>query len=102
MSNYSDIADGLRTVLEAGVTDLSVFSFVPDAVNSFPAVVIVPETIDVEITFGGNSIEPSFRCIFLTASGDAESGFSTMYDYLDPTESNKSVIAAGRRDNPVH
>ena len=95
-SNYRNIADGLVTVLEATITNLKAFAFPPDVVNHFPAAVVLPQAIDVEIAFGGNSFEADLRVVFLVASGDTPSGFQALYDHIDPTETGKSLVAAIR------
>jgi hypothetical protein len=100
MSNYSDLVDGLKTVLRDNVTELKVFDYPPATVNSFPAAVILPEPIDVELTFGGNSFDAEFRVIVLLSKGDDSEGFRSLYDLIDPTTANKSVIKAVR-DNPT-
>ena len=95
-SNYRNAADGLVTVLEANITNLKAFPFPPASINHFPAAVVLPEPIDTEIAFGGNSFAADFRVIFLVSSGDDFSGAQALYDHLDPTQANMSLIAAIR------
>ena len=101
MSNYSDAAAGLKTVITAGMagfTSAQVYDHPVPTVNAFPAFIILPEPLDLEIAFAGNSFEGSFRVIVLVCSADDVTGFSNLYDIIDPTESTKSIIAAVRAD----
>lgn len=100
--SYRDIANGLVTVLEANVTGLKAFAYPPDTVNHFPCAVILPEPVDTEIAFQGNTYEAAFRVIILVASGDVAEGFIKLYDLLDPTLANKSIIAAVRADQTLN
>jgi len=101
MSNFSDAAAGLATTLEANVNGLKAFGYPVDSVNHFPSVVILPEPVDVEIAFGGNTFTGRFRAVFLLASADSAEGFTQIYDYIDPTETNKSIVAAVRADRTL-
>ena len=98
MSAYRDIAEGLKTVLENNIPGLKAFAYPPDSINSFPAAAILPDPIDTEIAFEGNTFTCRFRIVFLVTSGDSAEGFLKLYDYIDPTEANKSVIKAVRTD----
>ena len=101
MSNLSDIMGGIQTVLTNGITDVMAHQYLPDAVNHFPAVLIVPDGIfDPELAFGGNSFRFRFRLICLIVSEDSKEGFAQLMDYIDPTTANKSVIKA-IRDAPT-
>ena len=102
MSAYRDIADGLATVLQNNIINLKAFAYPPDTVNHFPAAVVLPEAIDTEIAFEGNTFEAELRVIFLVSSGDVAEGFIQLYDHIDPTESNKSLIAAVRADTTLN
>lgn len=96
MSNYSDIAAGLVTILQNGVTGLHAYNHPVDSVHEFPAAVLLPEAFDPEIAFGGNTFEAAIRVVVLVASGDTAEGFAALYDHMDPTEANKSFIKAVR------
>ena len=103
MSDYSEAAAGLKTVLEANITGfpgVQVYD-IPEKPNSFPAFVILPDTFDPEIVIQGNSFEASLRVIILVCSADNLTGFSDLYDIIDPTESTKSIIAAVRADQTL-
>ena len=101
-SNFRNIADGLVTVLEANITNLKAFPFPPASINHFPAAVVVPEPVDTEVAFGGNSFEADFRVIFLVSSGDDFSGAQALYDHLDPTQANMSLVKAVRTDRTLN
>lgn len=100
MSNFSDIAAGLVTTLEANITNLKGFDYPVDSVNSFPAAVVLPDNVDLLTSFN-NSFQANFRIIFLVTSADDASGFRRLYDYIDPTESNKGFRAAIDADNTL-
>jgi len=102
VSAYRDIAEGLKTVLEANISGLKAFAYPPDSINSFPAAAILPEPIDTEIALQGNSFTCKFRIVFLVASGDSAEGFLNLYDYIDPTATNQSVIKAVRTDTTLN
>jgi hypothetical protein len=103
VSDYSDIVDGLQTVLEAAIPGLHVYNHPVDGANEFPAAIILPEDLDMRIAFTGNTFEGSLRVVFLiSAGGDTEDGFTQLYDYIDPTEANKSVTKAVRDDGNLN
>lgn len=94
MSNYSDIFGGIKNKLEANVTNLKVMEHPPESVNHFPAVLITPEPMDPTIAFGGNSFEADFRLTVLVSSADSPSGWTQLFDMIDPTTANRSIIKA--------
>ena len=98
MSNLSDIISGLSTVLEATITGLQTFDFPAASVQQFPAAVILPDTIDPEVAFGGNTFKGTLRVVYLVQSGDEASGFASLYNAVDPTAANVSVVKAVRTD----
>ena len=100
MSNWSDAIDGLGTVVQNGVTGVHAYNHPTDSVEGVPAVVVLPETMDPELAFGGNSFEGTLRLVVLIAAGDSSEAFAQLYDYLDPTVANKSIIKA-IRDAPT-
>ena len=100
--DYYDAAVGLKTVLEANITGLHAFFVPPESINEFPAAVILPEVLDPEIMFKGNTFTAAFRVVLLLSSGDTAEGFLALYDYVDPTETGKSVIAAVNADNTLN
>ena len=96
MSNYSDLADGLVTGLKNGTTNRHAYNPPVDSFNGSPAAVGLPEAVDPEIAFGGNSMIVNFRVLVFLSSADSAEGFRQLYDYIDPTTANKSVIKAVR------
>ena len=98
MSNWGDAIEGLKTVLQNGITGLQVYTYPTDSVQHVPAAVVLPDRMDPERAFGGNTFEGRLRITFLIASGDSAEGFLQLYDYIDPTVANKSVIKAIRDD----
>lgn len=98
MSNFGDAVNGLQTVLTTNIPGLHVANHPVDALHEFPAAVILPESLDPRIGFGGNTFEAKLRVVFLLARGDAEDAFTSLYDHIDPTATNKSVIGAVRTD----
>ena len=102
MSIYRNAADGLVTVLQNGITNLKGYNHPVDNVNHFPCAIILPEPIDPQIAFGGNTFQGAFRVVFLVSSADSWNGFALLYDHLDPTEANKSLIKAVRADRTLN
>jgi hypothetical protein len=102
LSAYKAAAAGLKTTLETGVTGLTVFDKPVDSVNSFPVAVVLPEPIDYEIVFDGSTFEAGFRVVVLVAGMEEQTGFDTIYDMLDPTESNQSIVRAIRADTTLN
>jgi hypothetical protein len=100
MSNFGDMATGLVTVLESNITNLKGFNYPVDSVNSFPCAVVLPDSVDLAQTFD-NSIAATFRVVFLVSSADDRDGFRRLYDYIDPTESNKGFRAAIEADDTL-
>jgi hypothetical protein len=98
MSAYRSAAAGLASVLDSGVATLTVFDKPVDSVGSFPAAIILPEPVNYEIVFGGNTFEAGFRVVVLLGGFEEQTGFDELYDMLDPTESNKSIVRAIRAD----
>ena len=98
MSNYGDIAAGLVTVLEANISGLQGFDHPTHSVQGFPAAIVLPEPVDTEIAFGGNSFTGGFRVVFLVSSADSAEGFAKLYDHIDTVAVNTSVVRAVRAD----
>ena len=101
MSNFGDVFKGLARVLENKIFEMLVIPWPVDTVNHFPAAVVVPEPVDVEVNLQGNTFEGRLRMVVLVASGDSAEGFDKLWDYLDPTEVTKSVVAAVRADQTL-
>lgn len=102
MSGFSDVMDGLETTLKAGITNLQVFKGAPDGINSWPAAVLLPMSIDPRVAFTGNSFQGQIKIIVLISSGDAAEGWTQLWDYIDPTTANKSVIKAIETDRSLN
>lgn len=102
MSAYGDIVAGLVTVLEANITGLKAYDYPVDSVNHFPAAVITPDPLDMEIVFGGNTFTATLRVVFLVSSGDDAVGFRALWDHIDPVETSKSVNKAVDTDRTLN
>lgn len=102
MSAYSDIVAGLQKVLQDNITDLKAYDYPADSVSSFPAAVILPEPLDLELTIGANNLTCDFRVVFLIAGGDDALGFRALYDYIDPAAANTSVKKAVDTDRTLN
>lgn len=100
MSNFSDIAGGISTVLKANVTGLQAGKYPTETVNHFPVTLILPEAFDPRWAFGGNTMATRWRLVTLVVSGDAPEGWAELYDMIDATAANTSIIKA-LRDNPT-
>lgn len=101
MSAFSDALDGLKTVLQANIPGLHVYQHPPDAINELPAVVAIVESVDPELAFAGNSIEADIRLVCLYASALSDEAFGLVYDAIDPTNTNTSIIKAIRTDSTL-
>ena len=106
MSGLSDIFDGIETVLKDatnGITGLQVYKGAPDSINSYPAAVIdLDDSIDPLIAFNGNTFRLLFRISLYISSGKDENGWRQLWDYIDPTQANTSVIKALRADRSLN
>ena len=102
MSLYGDIMDGLKTVLEANVPGLRVYDYPPDSIQQFPAAALVAEPLDLAVAFKGNTFTASVRVVFLLTSGDDAKGAHSLYDFFDPIQTNKSLVAAVRADRTLN
>ena len=104
MSNFSDIAEGIAKVIEDYVTSTKpaakAYAYPPASINHLPAILIVPDGTDLSVAFGGNSFYPRFRLVVLVALASDENGWQQLYEMVDPTSVNKSVIKA-LRDAPT-
>ena len=99
MSGLSDIFDGIETALKTGIPGVQVYKGAPDAINSYPAAVIdLDDSIDPLIAFNGNTFRLLFRISLYISSGKDENGWRQLWDYMDPTVVDTSVIKA-LRDN---
>lgn len=102
MSDISDVVNGLVTVLTANIAGLHAFNHEPDAINEFPAAVVtIDDPIDVEVVFGGNTIEGNLRVMVFTNSGVSEEATVAAYALMSPTGVNVSLIAAVRTDRTL-
>ncbi len=102
MSDFSDIMDGIETTLEAGIEILQAFGYAPDAANLYPAAIAIPDTVDVPQNFGGNTIEVNIRIYYLTSSGFDKEAFRLLWNAIDPTDADESVIRAIRADRTLN
>ena len=102
MSGLSDVFDGLKTTLQAGIADLQVFKGAPDGINSWPAAVLLPMPIDPRVAFTGNSFTGDIKIIVLISSGKDDEGWTQLWDYIDPTTATKSVIKAIETDRSLN
>ena len=100
MGNLSDIMGGIKTVLEANVTDLKVHKYLPGRVNHYPSTLLIPDglVLDPEQAFGGTSFKFEFRLRTFVSSNDDETGWTQLVEMMDPSVANKSIIKAIRVD----
>lgn len=102
MSAFGNALAGLKTVLEKNITEIKVFDYPVSALAHYPTAVILPEPLDMEVAFGGNTFTGRFRVLFAIVSGDAAEGFLQLYDYIDPVTPQKSVVKAVRTDRTLN
>lgn len=102
MSAFGDALAGLKRVLEDNVSGLKAFDYPVSAFAHYPAAVILPEPLDMEVALQGNTFTGRFRVLFAVASGDVAEGFLQLYDYIDPTVAQKSVVKAVRTDRTLN
>jgi len=102
MSNFGNIATGLVTVLEANIPSMKAFSYPrAGAINQFPTAVVLPNTLDPEQAFQGNTFVAVFRIVVLVSSGDDAEGFARLYDLIDPTTTNLGIKQALDADSTL-
>ena len=102
MSAFDDAINGLETVLAANITGLHVYNHPPQAVNQFPAAIILVDPFDPRVAFGGHTLEVNLRVVMLFGKGDSEQAFQQMYHSLDPTETNRSIVKAVEADRTLN
>jgi hypothetical protein len=102
MSNMSDIAGGIKTVIEANTANIKVYDKAPLGINHFPAVLVFPDDMDPNLFIQGNSFEVMWKLIVLTGLAEGSDAWGKLYDMMDPTETDKSIIKALRTDNTLN
>ena len=87
------IGAGIKTRLET-ISGLRVFApdELPDTINSFPSVVILPGETVYQSAFDADT-SYNFRIILLMTKQDQPSALESMLDYLEPTGAS-SIRAA--------
>jgi len=93
MSNYSDAAAGLKTVIEANISNFIVYDY-PEDKPVPPCVVILPGDVDYQQAMAGDTFRAEFRLVVLVASADDRSGWLRLYDMIDPTDTGSSIKRA--------
>jgi hypothetical protein len=101
VSAYGDIIVAFKHVLESNIDGLKVYTYPPDAMNQFPAAVILPSDVDPRIALQGNCFTTTIRVTFLVAGALTEEAFATIYDMIDPVD-HRSVIQAIRNDRELN
>jgi len=102
MSNFGDIAAGIVTVLEANITNMKAYSFPYEGITAAPAAVVLPDIVEYQQAFGGNTFEATFRVVVLVSGADDLSGFEKLYDMIDPTATNAGFRQAIDADNTLN
>lgn len=103
MSNLSDVVDGCVTTLKNNITGLQAYSYAPDSFHHSPAAAVVIEGFEPQVAFGGNTFEGELRIrLYLVAGHEPAEAIRQLYDYIDPTVANKSVIKAIRADKTLN
>lgn len=102
MSNFSDIAAGIVTVLEGQISGLKGYDYLPHSINTFPAAVVVPGPVDYAVLIGGNTFETEITIKVLVASGDDAIGSRMLWDFIDPTDTTRSIRRAIRTDRTLN
>lgn len=89
------IGSGLKTRLQTISDFAKVFApnELPDSVNAFPAVLIMPGETDYDTTYSNSTQEYRYRILILLSGADSPSKLNRICDYVDPTGSD-SVYAA--------
>ena len=85
MSIFSDIYAGIKTVLDANLTGVHVYTDWPDNPLEYPAIVAMPFTDYQVLTVGGNGFQcniPLEVRVFSSSQGEA---MDKLYDFISPT-----------------
>jgi|TARA_Y100000310_G_C20505672_1_gene726294 hypothetical protein len=99
MSDFSDIRDGWVTIIRAAMPNgFNVYGHAPFGGQS-PCAWIMFDEVDYRIAFQSNSIETDMRITVSLSSGEENSGWLQLDNYLSPTGS-ESVVKA-MRDDPT-
>lgn len=90
MATIAQIRAGIKTTIEATLTDVRVHPYVPKAVQP-RCIVVVPASSDAR-TMGRGVVEYLFNLIVVSATADAVAGQQALDDMLETT--GVAVLAA--------
>lgn len=98
MGTLYDIIHNVGTAVTTRVTAAKAHDSPPDAVNQFPAIIPMFDPLDMSPLIGGNTFSGTLRIVCLTTRQDAGEAWKRLYEYMQPTGSGTSIIAALRVD----
>ena len=97
--NIRNILTNVGTAVSTRLTNSQTYTYPPDSINQFPAIIPTLDSFDPEIAFGGNSFQGTLRIICLIERADKREAWQRLYEHMDSTGSGTSVLAALRVDN---
>ena len=98
MSDFSDVRDGIKTVLEAHNSKLRVHIYPPDSgIQEKPALVLEHDDLDYDLTLGANNVRMTLHGTLYYYTQQSAQGFAELDDYRSPT-GTKSIKAGIETD----
>ncbi len=75
--------DGLSTLLST-ISGLKVLDFPADAINEFPAAVVLIESRDALKTLGGGTFSGKIKVVTIVSSANTQEAYDTLDRLMDP------------------
>ena len=97
-ANIRNILTNAGTAVSSRLTNAQTYTYPPDSVNQFPAIIPVLDSFDPTVAFGGNSFQGTLRVICLIERAEEREAWQRLYEHMDSTGSGTSVLAALRVD----
>ena len=97
-ANIRNILTNAGTAVSSRLTNAQTYTYPPDSVNQFPAIIPVLDSFDPTVAFGGNSFQGTLRVICLIERAEKREAWQRLYEHMDSTGSGTSVLAALRVD----
>ena len=82
MSNLSDVKGGIKTVVEAAITDLRVYSYPDDGALEYPCLVIQPTgELEYATTIDAGTLETTLTATLYLQHGQSDKGWEEVDKY---------------------
>ena len=86
------------TAVSTRLTNAQAYTYPPDSVNQFPAIIVTMDNFEPAVAFGGNSFQGTLRVTCLIERAEKRETWQRLYEHMDSTGSGTSVLAALRVD----